>query len=96
LTFKNALISVSDRKGLTSFLEKIEAKKSHIVSTGGTAKNLVQSGFKVTPVESWTGYPEVMGGRVKTLHPKVYMSLLYRAEDQNLLKEYNILEFDLI
>lgn len=94
--FKNALVSVSEKKGLNAFLKKVSGTSSQIVSTGGTAKSLIEDGFNVKPVEEWTGHPEVMGGRVKTLHPRVHMSLLYRDQDMSLLKEHQLEAFDLV
>ncbi len=94
--FKNALVSVSDKSKLNDFLNHIVGKDSHIVSTGGTAKYLEDNKFKITPVENWTGHPEVMDGRVKTLHPNVHMCLLYRDQDSSLLEEKKLTGFDLV
>lgn len=94
--FKNALVSVSDKTGLVEFLRPYVEKGLRIVSTGGTADHLVKAGFKVTNVKEQTDFPEVMGGRVKTLHPNVYMPLLARAEDNSLLKEQGLDRFDLV
>ena len=76
--FKNALVSVSNKSKLNDFLNHIVSEGSQIISTGGTAKYLQENNFKITPVENWTKHPEVMDGRVKTLHPNVHMCLLYR------------------
>ena len=96
--FKRALISVSDKTGLVDFLRP-QAKTLSIVSTGGTAKLLKSEGFNVTEVEQLTGFPEVMDGRVKTLHHRIYMAILGRLhekEDVELLKKENIEPFDLV
>jgi phosphoribosylaminoimidazolecarboxamide formyltransferase/IMP cyclohydrolase len=96
--FKRALISVSDKSGLVEFLKPM-MKTLSIVSTGGTAKLLKAEGFNVTEVEQLTGFPEVMDGRVKTLHPRVYMPILGRLhekEDQELLKKEKLEPFDLV
>lgn len=97
--FKNALVSVSDKTGLVDFLKPLYAKGLRIVSTGGTAKTLRDAGMTVVDVSEQTKFPEVMDGRVKTLHPNVHMALLSRegnAGDEKLLKEYGLEPFDLI
>jgi phosphoribosylaminoimidazolecarboxamide formyltransferase/IMP cyclohydrolase len=96
--FRRALISVSDKTGLVDFL-KPHMKTLSIISTGGTFKLLKSEGFNVTEVEQLTGFPEVMDGRVKTLHPRVYMPILGRLhekEDVELLKKEKLEPFDLV
>ena len=68
---KRALLSVSDKTGIVEFAQKLAQKGVDILSTGGTAKLLAENGIKVTEVSDYTGHPEIMDGRVKTLHPKV-------------------------
>ncbi|MCB0365122.1 MAG: bifunctional phosphoribosylaminoimidazolecarboxamide formyltransferase/IMP cyclohydrolase [Bdellovibrionaceae bacterium] len=97
--FKNALVSVSDKSGLIEFLQPLVAKGMRVVSTGGTARHLKEAGIQVVDVSEQTGSPEVMDGRVKTLHPKVHMALLARAHvasDMELLKEQALEPFDLV
>ncbi|MGE4132735.1 MAG: bifunctional phosphoribosylaminoimidazolecarboxamide formyltransferase/IMP cyclohydrolase [Bdellovibrionales bacterium] len=97
--FKNALVSVSDKTGLAEWLKPLQAKGMRIVSTGGSAKLLREAGLKVVEVQEQTDFPEIMDGRVKTLHPKVHMALLARpghAEDQKILKSYEVEPFDLV
>lgn len=96
--FKNALVSVSDKTGLVEFLKPLAEKGLRIVSTGGTAQHLKAAGLKVVDVSEQTGFPEVMGGRVKTLHPKVHMGLLARdiPEDAQVLKDNGLEIFDLV
>jgi phosphoribosylaminoimidazolecarboxamide formyltransferase/IMP cyclohydrolase len=97
--FKNALISVSDKTGLVDFIKPLFQQGTRIVSTGGTAKTLRDAGITVVDVSEQTGFPEVMDGRVKTLHPKVHMPLLAREthpEDLQLLKQNNLEPFDLV
>lgn len=97
--FKNALVSVSNKSGLVDFIKPIFASGTHIISTGGTAKNLLDSGIEVQQVSDFTGHPEVMNGRVKTLHPKVHMALLARRnepEDFKILEESGVEAFDLV
>jgi phosphoribosylaminoimidazolecarboxamide formyltransferase/IMP cyclohydrolase len=98
-TFKNALVSVSDKTGLVEFLKPQYEKGLRIVSTGGTAKALRDAGMKVIDVGEQTGFPECMDGRVKTLHPRIHMALLSRegnAEDDRLLLEEELQPFDLV
>jgi phosphoribosylaminoimidazolecarboxamide formyltransferase/IMP cyclohydrolase len=97
--FKNALISVSDKTGLVDFIKPLAAKGMRLVSTGGTAKTLRDAGLQVLDVSEQTGFPEIMDGRVKTLHPRVHMALLARAgnaEDQAILNEEKLDAFDLV
>jgi phosphoribosylaminoimidazolecarboxamide formyltransferase/IMP cyclohydrolase len=74
---ERALISVSDKTGLVSFAKSLIAAGIELISTGGTAKALRDAGLKVTDLSAYTGFPEMLDGRVKTLHPKVHGGLLY-------------------
>lgn len=97
--FKNALVSVSDKSGLVDFLKPYVSKGLRVVSTGGTLKHLRENGIPAIDVAEQTGFPEVMDGRVKTLHPRVHMALLARAgnaEDTALLKKEGLDPFDLL
>lgn len=97
--FKNALISVSDKTGLVEFVKPLFDAGMRIVSTGGTARALRDAGMRVTDVSEQTGFPEVMDGRVKTLHPMVHMALLARdehPEDTRLLADNDLEAFDLV
>lgn len=97
--FKNALVSVSDKTGLGEFIGPLTQQGLRVVSTGGTAKFLRSLGITVLDVSEQTGFAEVMGGRVKTLHPKIHMALLAREEneeDQQVLKAHGIEAFDLV
>lgn len=98
-TFKNALISVSDKTGLVDFVKPLAEAGMRIVSSGGTAKHLQEAGISVVQVNEQTGFPEVMDGRVKTLHPNIHMALLARdhvQEDLVLLKQHELAPFDLV
>jgi len=77
---KQALISVSDKTGVLEFARALSAMKVNILSTGGTAKLLADNGIKVTEVADYTGFPEMLDGRVKTLHPKVHGGILARRD----------------
>src|SRR4030043_539172 len=73
---KTALISVSDKTGVADFAKALAAMGVKIISTGGTAKALSQAGVNVVSIDSVTGFPEMLDGRVKTLHPKIHGGLL--------------------
>ncbi len=77
---KIALISVSDKSGVTAFARRLSQAGITIVSTGGTARILEESGIPVTPVSDLTGFPEILDGRVKTLHPYIHGALLARRD----------------
>ncbi len=97
--FKNALVSVSNKNGLVEFLRPFVASGLRVVSTGGTYKHLKENGIPVVDVSEQTHFPEVMDGRVKTLHPMVHMALLARQdhpEDTELLKKNGLEPFDLV
>ena len=94
-----ALLSVSDKRGIVEFARALVGLGFEIVSTGGTAEALRQGGVPVVPIETVTGFPEMMDGRVKTLHPKVHGGLLARrghTGDEKALKEHGITPIDLV
>lgn len=96
---KNALISVSDKTGIVEFAQGLITAGYSIISTGGTYKKLEEAGLKVTEIDEVTGFPEILDGRVKTLHPKVHAGLLAKRsnpEHMNTLKELNINTIDLV
>ena len=76
----NALISVSDKTGIVEFAQALHALGVKLLSTGGTARLLADAGLPVTEVADHTGGPEMLGGRVKTLHPKIHGGLLARRD----------------
>ena len=78
---KQALLSVSDKTGLVEFARELATLGIALLSTGGTAKMLADAGLNVTEVADYTGFPEMLDGRVKTLHPKIHGGLLARRED---------------
>ena len=95
--FKNALVSVSNKTDLDQFLKTFPDLR--IVSSGGTAQYLEKKGLPVIRVSEQTGFPEVMEGRVKTLHPYVHIPVLQRSwvkEDQEILEQYDLQAFDLV
>ncbi len=96
---KNALISVFYKDGLEEIVKALDANGVTIYSTGGTYKFIKDLGIEAVTVESLTGYPSILGGRVKTLHPKVFGGILSRRDmfsDGEQLKEYEIPEIDLV
>jgi phosphoribosylaminoimidazolecarboxamide formyltransferase/IMP cyclohydrolase len=82
VTIKRAIISVSDKTGIEKLGKALEARAVEIISTGGTLKVLKKAGIHAISVSTFTGAPEILGGRVKTLHPKVHAGILYRRENQ--------------
>ena len=96
---KRALISVYDKTGLIELGTHLHKAGVTILSTGSTAKNLSAAGIPVTPVEEYTGFPEMMGGRVKTLHPRIHGGILAdqnNPEHLQAISAHNIETFDLI
>ncbi|MBC35853.1 MAG: bifunctional phosphoribosylaminoimidazolecarboxamide formyltransferase/inosine monophosphate cyclohydrolase [Bacteroidetes bacterium] len=96
---KNALVSVFYKDGLDEIVKQLNDLGIEIYSTGGTYNFIKDQGVEAKTVESLTSYPSILGGRVKTLHPKVFGGILARrelAEDQAQLAEYEIPEFDLV
>ena len=99
MAVQRALISVFDKTGIVEFAKKLAALHIEILSTGGTAKLLREAGVAVRDVSEFTGWPEMLGGRVKTLHPKVHGGLLFRRnlpEDQKQAAEHGIAPIDLV
>ncbi|MBO6047855.1 MAG: IMP cyclohydrolase [Erysipelotrichaceae bacterium] len=96
---KRALISLTDKSGIIPFAKELETLGFEIVSTGGTLKVLKEGGVNVIAIDDVTGFPEILDGRVKTLHPKVHGGLLYRRDDPNhvaTIKEMEITPIDLV
>ncbi|MCF0245389.1 MAG: bifunctional phosphoribosylaminoimidazolecarboxamide formyltransferase/IMP cyclohydrolase [Ileibacterium sp.] len=91
---KRALISVSDKTGLVDFAKGLEKAGYEIISTGGTRKALDAAGVKTISISDVTGFPEIMDGRVKTLHPKVHGALLCVRDNPEHVKALNDLEID--
>ena len=83
---KRALLSVSDKSGLVEFAKELAAHGVEILSTGGTAKAIKDAGVDVKDVSEHTGFPEMMDGRVKTLHPTVHGGILSRRDNETHVK----------
>ena len=99
IPIQNALVSVSDKTDLVPFCQKLAAYGARLISTGGTARALVEAGLDVTPVEDVTGFPEMMDGRVKTLHPRVHGGLLAlrdKPDHAEAMKAHEIAPIDLV
>ena len=95
----SALISVFDKTGLEPLIKALVANDVTLYSTGGTESFIRELGHEVNAVEDLTGYPSILGGRVKTLHPKVFGGILNRsslASDQTEIDQYEIPSFDLV
>jgi phosphoribosylaminoimidazolecarboxamide formyltransferase/IMP cyclohydrolase len=96
---ERAIVSVSDKTGLAEFAQGLVARGIQLFSTGGTRKFLEKAGIPVTDVTDYTGFPEMMDGRLKTLHPKVHGGILFRrdrAEDVQAIRDHGILSFELV
>ncbi|MDA8819094.1 bifunctional phosphoribosylaminoimidazolecarboxamide formyltransferase/IMP cyclohydrolase [Schleiferiaceae bacterium] len=99
MRIKNALISVYHKEGLGPIVDSLSANNTTIYSTGGTQAFIEERGIKVERVEDLTLYPSILGGRVKTLHPKVFGGILARRDnegDQSQMKDFEIPYFDLV
>ena len=96
-TIKRALISVSDKTGVAEFARQLHSMGVEILSTGGTAKLLADQSIPVIEVSDYTGFPEMMDGRVKTLHPKIHGGILgRRGVDDGVMREHAIPSIDLV
>src|SRR3990172_9617012 len=84
---RRAIISVTDKSGIVDFAGKLTGFGIHILSTGGTARTLKDAGIAVTDISQYTGFPEMMDGRVKTLHPKVHGGILGRRDKPYYMKQ---------
>src|SRR5260370_12255685 len=96
---RRALISVSDKTGIVDFARELQRFGVEIISTGGTAKTLRDAGLEVRDVSDVTGFPEMMDGRIKTLHPKIHGALLSvrdNPEHQAAMREHDIEPIDLV
>ena len=99
MTIDRALISVYDKTGIVEFARELAGLGIEIISTGGTARLLREAGIAVRDVSDLTGWPEMLGGRVKTLHPKVHGGILYqrgKAEDRKQAADHSIVPIDLV
>lgn len=99
LPIKRALLSVSDKTGIVDFARTLAEKGVELLSTGGTAKILKDNGIPVVQVDEFTGHPEIMDGRVKTLHPKVHGGILAIRDNplhQEHMKQNDIKPIDLV
>lgn len=99
LPVKRALLSVTDKSGLLELATFLSQGKVELVSTGGTRRKLLEAGLEVKSVSEVTGFPEILGGRVKTLHPRVHAGILADKDNQEhlqTLQDMQIEPFDLI
>ena len=96
---ERALISVSDKTGIVDFAKCLTRMGIEIISTGGTSKLLQENNVKVTEISEYTGFPEILDGRVKTLHPKIHAGLLYRRErpeDEKTIRSLGVKPIDIV
>ncbi|CAM2983251.1 bifunctional phosphoribosylaminoimidazolecarboxamide formyltransferase/IMP cyclohydrolase [Vibrio rarus] len=94
---RRALISVSDKTGIVEFAKALAERNVELLSTGGTARLLAEQGLAVTEVSDYTGFPEMMDGRVKTLHPKVHGGVLgRRGQDDDIMAKHDIKPIDMV
>ena len=96
---QRALLSVSNKAGLAPFAQTLSGAGIQLISTGGTARALREAGLTVTELSDYTGFPEMLDGRVKTLHPKIHGGLLYlrgKLEHETIAKQHGILPIDLV
>src|SRR5271169_1166055 len=96
---QRAILSVTDKSGLVEFARPLAQLGVELVSTGGTAKLLRDSGIAVKDISELTGFPEILDGRVKTLHPKVHGGILHRREDsghRTAVAEHGIEPIDMV
>lgn len=94
---QRALLSVSDKQGIVEFAKALSQRKVELISTGGTAKLLLAAGLSVIEVSDYTEWPEMMAGRVKTLHPKVHGGILgRRGQDDDIMAQHQIARIDMV
>jgi len=94
---RRALISVSDKSGIVDLARTLQEKGVELLSTGGTASLIARQGISVTEISDYTGFPEMMAGRVKTLHPKVHGGILgRRGQDEEVMQKHGIQPIDLV
>ncbi|SFN87212.1 bifunctional phosphoribosylaminoimidazolecarboxamide formyltransferase/IMP cyclohydrolase [Xenorhabdus japonica] len=94
---RRALLSVSDKAGVIEFAKALSSRGIELLSTGGTARLLAEAGLNVTEVSDYTGFPEMMDGRVKTLHPKVHGGILgRRGQDDEVMSQHQISPIDMV
>ena len=99
MKIKTALISVSDKNKLYQILKKLRKYKIKLISSGGTYKKIVSMGFECIDVSDYTNFPEILDGRVKTLHPKIHSGILYKRNNKKhkkTLKNYKFESIDLV
>lgn len=97
IPIRRALISVSDKTGIVEFAQALYENNVELISTGGTASLLREAGLTVVDIADYTGFPEMMAGRVKTLHPKIHGGILARRnQDEAIMAEHNIQAIDMV
>ncbi|MGP1930668.1 MAG: bifunctional phosphoribosylaminoimidazolecarboxamide formyltransferase/IMP cyclohydrolase [Arsenophonus sp. ET-YP4-MAG3] len=94
---QRALLSVFDKKGIIKFAKALSKRNIELISTGNTAKLLLDAGLTIVEISDYTGWSEMMGGRLKTLHPKIHGGILgRRGKDDEIMKQYKIIKIDMV
>lgn len=96
IKIKRALISVSDKSGVETLARVLIDCGAEVLSTGGTARHLISCGIPIRSVDDFTGHPEILDGRIKTLHPRVHAALLARRDSEEHMAQCNELGIELI
>ncbi|AKC60112.1 bifunctional phosphoribosylaminoimidazolecarboxamide formyltransferase/IMP cyclohydrolase [Blochmannia endosymbiont of Polyrhachis (Hedomyrma) turneri] len=97
LHIRRALISVSNKLNILEFAHALAQKNIHLLASGGTAETLSSAGLKVTEISQYTNFPEIMNGRIKTLHTKIYAGILARPQiDNDIMQKYSIKHIDMV
>ena len=99
MKIKSALVSVSDKNKLNEILKVLKKFKIRLISSGGTYKEIRSLGYKCIEVSEYTNFPEILDGRVKTLHPKIHSGILYKRNNikhKNILKKFKFEGIDLV
>ncbi len=99
MRIKSALISVTNKEKLNDILKVLKKYNIKLISSGGTYKKIKSLGYKCVEVTDFTGFPEILDGRVKTLHPKIYSGILYKRKNKShkkIIKKFNFESIDLV
>ena len=96
ISIKTALISVYDKTDIVSLAKFLHENNVKIISTGGSFKLLKENGIEAIEISDFTDFPEMMSGRLKTLHPKIHGGLLGRKEDTEIMTKHGIIKIDLV
>ena len=98
MKIKNAIISLSNKEGIKDLLKLLKKFRVNLISSGGTYKFIKKLGYECTEISDYTNFPEILDGRVKTLHPKIYAGILSKRNKKHTkdLKKFNFKEIDMV